>query len=349
MQRTFKLTGLIVLGALLISLAGLAVHAGSWDDFKLQYGFLTQFLHDQNQELDDIQQRSLDPTTNTRIELAQLLNGGPPKDGIPSIDDPQFESVTATPFAPEADVLGLIINGEAVAYPLGILNWHEIVNDTVGRENVSVTYCPLCDTAIAFARGNTTFGVSGKLFQSCLVMFDRADDSLYSQPWGIGIVGAQVNQSLDRYPIVKTTLGAWAQQHPDTKVLSTNTGYERDYFRYPYGTYLTDERVIFPVRHQADLAHHPKARLTYIWAADSATPMNYFSGDSHQFIHAELQAKGEQWVEFDDRPVCAHWDSDLATAIVTEANGQPIPSSPAFAFVYPAFFTESEVTQGLSD
>ncbi|MEO1093854.1 MAG: DUF3179 domain-containing protein [Cyanobacteria bacterium J06638_28] len=345
MGRTFKLTGLIVLGALLISLVGLAVHAGSWDNFKLRYGFLTQFLHNQNQELSDLQDRSLDPAANTRIELAQLLNGGPPKDGIPSIDNPQFDSVAASPFPAEADALGLVINDEAVAYPLGILNWHEIVNDTVGGENVSVTYCPLCDTAIAFARGSTTFGVSGKLFQSCLVMFDRTDNSLYAQPWGIGIVGAQVNQSLDRYPMVKTTLGAWAQQHPDTKVLGTNTGHERDYFRYPYGTYLTDERVIFPVRYQADLASHPKAGVTYIWSTDSAAPLNYFSGDSHQFIHEDLQTEGEQWVEFDGRRVRAYWDADLATAIVTETDGQPIPSSPAFAFVYPAFFTAEPATQ----
>lgn len=126
----------------------------------------------------------------------------------------------------------MVVNGEAKAYPLGIMNWHEIVNDRVGGVNLNVSYCPLCDTIVAFERGNTTYGVSGKLYQSCLVMYDREDDTLYSQPWALGVVGSQVNHSLARVPAVKTTLGKWLAKHPDTKILSTETGYQRDYLRY---------------------------------------------------------------------------------------------------------------------
>ncbi|MGF1524484.1 MAG: DUF3179 domain-containing protein [Leptolyngbyaceae cyanobacterium] len=338
MQRYLKGMGLSAVGAIALSMTGLIVYAGGWDNFKLQYGFVSQIIHDQDQELDDLRKQAITPEDSTRIDLAELLNGGPPKDGIPSIDEPQFDTAANTPFSEDEVVIGLIIDGEAVAYPLGILNWHEIVNDTVGGTNVSVTYCPLCDTAIVFDRGDTTFGVSGKLYQSCLVMYNRADDSLYAQPWGMGIIGPQMNQSLNRRPAVKTTLGAWVAQHPTTKVLSTETGYNRDYFRYPYGTYLTDETIIFPVRNQAARSLHPKASVTYIWEADNATPFNQFSGASHQFVHDDVQADGEQQIIFNGRQVRAYWDTELATVIVTEVDGEPVASSPAFAFVYPAFF-----------
>ena len=338
MQRYLRAIALGVLAAIAFSMTGLIVHAGGWDNFKLQYGFLSQVIHNQDQELDDLRKQSVDPANMTRIDLAELLNGGPPKDGIPSIDDPKFDAAKTTPFPEEEVVIGLVINDESVAYPLGILNWHEIVNDTVGGINVSVTYCPLCDTAIVFDRGATTYGVSGKLYQSCLVMYNRADDSLYAQPWGLGIVGPQMNQSLNRHPAVKTTLGAWVKEHPETKILATETGYTRDYFRYPYGTYLTDDAIIFPVRNQAVRALHPKANVTYIWEADGNTPFNQFSGESYQFINSDVQESGEQIVRFNGRQVKAYWDPDLDTVMVTEMNGEPVASSPAFAFVYPAFF-----------
>ncbi|MDB9529396.1 DUF3179 domain-containing protein [Oscillatoria sp. CS-180] len=338
MQKNLKLLLLGVMGAIAFSFTGLVVHAGGWDNFKLQHGFISQIIHNQSLEFDDLRKQSVNPETNTRIELTELLNGGPPKDGIPSIDTPQFDTVSASPFPANAPVLGLELNGESVAYPIGILNWHEIVNDTIGGVNVSVTYCPLCDTGIVFDRGATTFGVSGKLYQSCLVMYDRTDDSLFSQPWGLGIVGSQMNQPLQRYPVVKTTLDKWTALHPETKVLSADTGYDRDYFRYPYGTYLTDTNIIFPVRNQQQRSLHPKADITYIWEADSATPFNEFSGESHQFVNAEIRDQGEVQLDFNGRPIRAYWDSELDTVIVTELDGQPLVSSPAFAFVYPAFF-----------
>ena len=325
------------------AIAGLALllwvsHSGGWDNFKLRYFSLTRFLHDQTQELGDLQARDIQPETYRRISLEDLRDGGPPKDGIPSIDTPRFDTAETTPFELTETVIGLEINGEARAYPYGILNWHEIVNDVVGGIPVSVTYCPLCDTYLVAERGETTFGVSGKLFQSCLVMFDRSDDSLFAQPWGIGVVGSQVNRSLERIPAVKTTLGAWLSQHPDSEILSTDTGYGRNYFGYPYGSYMTDERIIFPVRHQEQLEEHPKAIVSYIWEADQATPENYFSGSSRQFVHTQIRQTGEEIVEFNERNVRVSWDPQLDTVLMEEMNGDPIVSSTAFAFVYPAFF-----------
>ena len=308
------------------------------NNFKLKYFHLTSYFHEQEKELADIQAQNLNLEDNSRINLDQLLNGGPPKDGIPSIDKPQFNHSLDTPFSEDELVIGVIINGEAKAYPLGIMNWHEIVNDTVGGVNISVSYCPLCDTIVVFERGETTYGVSGKLYQSCLVMYDRSDDTLYSQPWALGIVGKNVNVSLQRIPAVKTTLKHWLQKYPHSQILATNTEYQRNYFRYPYGSYYTDKTLIFPVRNQEQLNNHPKTIISYVWETDNQIIHNNFSGFSQQFNHEELKRVGSKKIKFNQREIVARWSSELETVIVEELDGTIIPSSTAFAFVYPSFF-----------
>jgi hypothetical protein len=330
---TLTTTVFIVLGV-----GGLVAQAGGWENFKLQYFSLTQHFNDQSQELDDLRAQNVNPQQSARIDLDQLLNGGPPKDGIPSVDNPKFDTAETTPFDADETVIGVVVNGEAKAYPYGIMNWHEIVNDTIGGKNVTVSYCPLCDTIVAFDRGETTYGVSGKLYQSCLVMYDRADDTLYAQPWGLGIVGPKVNRKLDRIAAVKTNLGDWLEKHPDSQILSTETGHNRNYHDYPYGSYKEDQKLVFPVRNQDRLSLHPKTIVSYIWSSDNQTPHNQFSGNSHQFVHRNLERVGEKIVEFDGRQIRARWDDQLNTVIVEEMDGTPIPSSTAFAFVYPAFF-----------
>ncbi|MEQ8998739.1 MAG: DUF3179 domain-containing protein [Coleofasciculus sp. B1-GNL1-01] len=339
MNRAIKIA-LSSISLVALLLGTLVLEAGGLEDFKLRYFFLTKHFHDQTQELDDLRKQNVDPEKNTRIDLTQLLDGGPPKDGIPSIDNPRFDTAETTPFSQDELVIGVVVNGEAKAYPFGIMNWHEIVNDTVGGTNLTVSYCPLCDTIVAFERGNTTYGVSGKLYQSCLVMYDRADDTLYSQPWTIGVVGLNVNRSLERLPAVKTTLGDWLAKHPDSKILSTQTGHSRDYMNYPYGEYYTNNELVFPVRNQDELTLHPKAIISYVWEPDNQTPNNRFSGISHQFPHQELKQVGTQVVDFKGRQIRARWDNELETVRVEELDGTPIPSSTAFAFVYPAFFME---------
>lgn len=314
------------------------VQAGGWENFKLQHFAWSQIFHDQSQELDDLRNRNIQPEEATRIDLSELLNGGPPKDGIPSIDEPEFNTAETTPFQGDDVVIGVVMNGEAKAYPFNVMNWHEIVNDTVGGVNVTVSYCPLCDTIVAFERGETTFGVSGKLYQSCLVMYDRADDTLYAQPWAMGIVGPRVNQTLARIPAVKTTLAEWLAKYPNSQILSTRTGHNRDYQGYPYGTYYTNEQIIFPVRNQEQRDLHPKAIVSYVWQADSQTPHNQFSGDSHAFVHEEIRQVSGQEVEFAGRTIRARWDEALSTVVVEELDGTVIPSTTAFAFVYPAFY-----------
>lgn len=313
----------------------------AWEDFKLRYFSLTRMLHDQDKVLSDIADRGVDPAEHARIELDELRDGGPPKDGIPSIDQPRFVPAKQSPFGDDARVLGVQINGDARAYPYGILNWHEVVNDTVGGVPVTVTYCPLCDTGIVFERGEATYGVSGKLYQSCQVMYSRETQSLFAQPWGLGIVGEEVDRSLPRLPAVKTTLGAWRERHPETRVLSVETGYDRDYFEYPYGSYEDNRELIFPVRHRDRLEHHPKAIISYVWQPGTATPSNAFGGDSAQVLHDTVQKQETVPIELAGRALIARWDHKLQTVVVIDDRTEEVvPSATAFAFVYPAFFGE---------
>ena len=157
------------------------------------------------------------------IPLDKIRGGGPPKDGIPSIDNPVFANVDNSQFMSNSDtVIGLEIDGEAKAYPLFILVWHEIVNDEIGGVPVSVTYCPLCYTNQVFERiidGNTVeFGTSGKLYNSNLLMYDRFTESYWSQALGMAVTGELTGYKLDLVPFDVITWGDWKTLHPDTLV-----------------------------------------------------------------------------------------------------------------------------------
>jgi hypothetical protein len=169
------------------------------------------------------------------VPLDQIVSGGPPPDGIPSIDNPKFLSVVdASKFLKDSDlVVGLTIKGQTKAYPLLILVWHEIVNDKVGGVPVAVTYCPLCFTA--------------KLYNNNLVMYDRFSGSLWSQALGEGIVGSHAGESLKRIPLDLAYWKDWKQLYPNSMVLSTDTGFTRPYGVDPYGDYYTSDQLFFPI------------------------------------------------------------------------------------------------------
>ena len=321
--------------------------SNGWKDFTLRIFSIRSYFTIQNNPLlkshdADLKSIPSEKTIAPRIDLKNLLSGGPPKDGIPSLDTPTFVSSNATPFSDEEIIVGVFLHGEARAYPYGILNWHEIVNDTIGDTPITVTLCPLCDTIPVFIRKvngkKTTFGVSGKLYQSCLVMYDRLTDSLWSQPWGLAVAGKMVNTSLPRIPAVKTTLGAWKKKHPQTTVLSEKTGHSRNYFRYPYGTYMTNSEIIFPARNEEKRTEHPKEITSYIWKADDKIPQDQFSGRHFAITHKELRKKQKVPFMFDGQPGKAVWDNELDTARFFNEKNEKIPSSTAFHFVIPAFF-----------
>lgn len=196
------------------------------------------------------------------VSLDKIKSGGPPKDGIPSIDNPKFVNSQKATFVKDDDlVIGLDINGDVKAYPLFILVWHEIVNDEIGGIPVAVTYCPLCFTNQVFERTInetvTEFGTSGKLYNSNLVMYDRNTDSQWSQALGTAITGEMTGHTLNRVPFDVAKWSEWKSLYPDTLVLTTETGQIRPYGTDPYGDYYTDPRIIFPVENR-DERLHPK-------------------------------------------------------------------------------------------
>lgn len=196
------------------------------------------------------------------VPLSKIVGGGPPPDGIPSIDDPAFAAAHEADFVSDSDlVIGLNIDGDARAYPLFILVWHEIVNDRVGGTPVAVTYCPLCFTSQVFERlpggREAEFGTSGRLYNSNLVMYDRLTGTYWSQALGTAIKGELAGSVLDTVPFDVISWGDWKRLYPDTVVLSTDTGHLRPYGTDPYGSYYTDSTIMFPVEND-DQRMHPK-------------------------------------------------------------------------------------------
>ena len=177
------------------------------------------------------------------VPLEEIRPGGPPPDGIPPIDEPMFETVEDAGewLEPQDPVMVVDIGGDARAYPLAILTYHEVVNDVVAGEPLLVTYCPLCNSGLVFNRtvdGEVLdFGTSGRLWHSNLVMYDRDTRSLWSQFTGEAIVGERLGTELERRPMQMVALSDYAARWPDGRVLSRDTGHSRPYGNNPYTGY----------------------------------------------------------------------------------------------------------------
>ena len=187
------------------------------------------------------------------VELGDIIPGGPPRDGIPSIDAPQFISIAeARRWLARADTVQVLsIDGDVRAYPTQILLWHEIVNDEVGGISVAITYCPLCNTAIVFDRrlsavGTVELGVSGNLYQSAMVMYDRTTETWFWQVNGTGIVGELTGIQFQMLPSTLTSFGEFQDTHPGGLVLSRDTGFDKTYGRNPYPGYDSGQSFTLP-------------------------------------------------------------------------------------------------------
>ncbi len=212
------------------------------------------------------------------VDTALIRSGGPAPDGIPAIDAPKFLPVGKVDFLkPKEPVIALELEGVARAYPVQILIWHEIVTDTVGGIPVAVTYCPLCNSAMVFDRRSDgkvlTFGVSGKLYNSDIVMFDRQTESLWSQLEAKAIVGQLAGTELDFFPSATVSWADFKAAHPTGEVLSRDTGYERTYGQNPYAGY--DDVDSFPTRFagEPDGRLAPKTRVVGLVEDDSAVAL----------------------------------------------------------------------------
>lgn len=185
--------------------------------------------------------------TDALIPSQQIYAGGPDKDGIPSIDQPVFVSASAASFLRADDaVLGLVHNGVARAYPIRILNWHEVVNDLFGDDPAVITFCPLCGTGVAFdsrVDGRAlSFGVSGLLYNGDVLLYDRQTQSLWSQLLGQAISGPLKGRRLTMLALTHTTWADWRKSHARTQILSTDTGQARPYEREAYPGHRAQRR-----------------------------------------------------------------------------------------------------------
>jgi hypothetical protein len=207
------------------------------------------------------------------VDTGRIISGGPPPDGIPAIDEPRFTRASEVDWLePDEPVLSITIGEETRAYPVQILIWHEIVNDTIGGVPVAVTYCPLCNSALAFDRrveGRVvSFGTSGKLYQSDLVMYDRQTESLWPQLEGRAVAGRLTSTTLKPYPVSTVAWGDWRRANSGAWVLSRDTGHSRNYGHNPYVGYDEPDTQPFLFDQDSDPRLPPKTRIVGL-AADT--------------------------------------------------------------------------------
>ena len=265
------------------------------------------------------------------IPAEEIYHGGPPRDGIPAIDTPRFVSIEEAMFLQDQDrVLGIHRNGIAKAYPIAILNWHEIVND----KEVLISYCPLCGTGMAFKVDKADFGVSGLLYNSDMLLYDRKTESLWSQILAKAISGKRKGERLTMLPLEHTTWHDWKSRNPNTLVLSTDTGYSRDYTSTPYGNYETSSAIYFPIAAKSR-KYHPKEKVIGIHIGNTykAYPFIELDKTGKQIIQDQVQGK----------EIRIHFNSEHRSGMIKDTSGKTLPSLISFWFAWYAFHPETLV------
>lgn len=212
---------------------------------------------------------------NSTIDLGSIMSGGPPKDGIPSIDNPKFDHINQAKkwLTAREPVILVNLNGEVRAYPLQLLIYHEIVNDQIGHTPISVTFCPLCNSSVVFDRRLNgrilDFGTTGLLRKSDMVMYDRQTESWWQQIIGQGIVGKYAGVSLTQIPSSIISFGDFAAAHPNGKVVNRKTGHSRPYGNNPYRGYDKIDQVPFLFRDKLDSRLPPMERVMHIRSGEN--------------------------------------------------------------------------------
>ena len=275
--------------------------------------------------------------SNASIDRLEILSGGPSRDGIPSIDHPQFIPANQVNYLHDNDiVVGLVSKNTVRAYTTRILVWHEIVNDVIAGETIAVTYCPLCGTAMVFDRkidGKVrTFGVSGLLYRSDVLMYDRESESLWSQLAMRAVSGPAVGKQLRWLPSEHLTWKAWREKYPHGEVLSLDTGYKRNYSGEAYSSYFSSDKTMFPVPHtRLELPDKALVIGTIIDGKAKAYPVKDLPTD-----HAI-----KDWVA--NKQVVIRYDADKQNPQIIGPKGQQIPYVMVFWFAWQAFYPETDL------
>ncbi len=275
--------------------------------------------------------------------ISQLIqSGGPPPDGIPPVEKPVYvpAAEAAKRWKDDDLVDAFVIDGQPRAYVRFITVWHEIVNETSAGKPIAITYCPLTGSTLVFsgelADGRaTTFGTSGLLYNSNLVLYDRATKSLWPQLLGTAVRGELKGQRLVEIGgAVTTTLGRWRARYPYGLVLSTDTGHARAYGTWPYGDYDTTEGLMFPVRYSDPRS--PQKRIV----------VGVRNGDAALAIPKDefREAGREREIDVGGRPLVARYDRDLdAVRVLDRATAEPVSAYDVMWFAWYAFHPKTEV------
>lgn len=286
--------------------------------------------------------------SNTLIDVNEIHHGGPAKDGIPAIDNPRFIAASQAKYLSDNDrILGLSINGIAKAYPVRILNYHEIVNDIFKKQNtvnqgaedkaVVITYCPLCGSGVGYSAEfngkSTTFGVSGLLYNSDVLLYDRETESLWSQLLSQAISGQQKGTELEMLALNHTSWQAWKKEYPHTLVLSDKTGFQRNYAKTPYGNYDKNKSLYFPVN-TLNREYHPKEYVIGLKIA----------GKTKVYPFAELSKIKSPFLDtFSGKKLTIIFDAKNRSGKILDEDQIEIPTITSFWFAWMAFYPQSIV------
>lgn len=274
------------------------------------------------------------------LPSSEIVRGGPPRDGIPALTEPKFTSAAEGGFlSSDARVLGIERNGAAKAYPIAILNWHEVVNDEIGGEPIVVTYCPLCGSGMAYqaalAGNRLTFGVSGLLYNNDVLFYDHQTESLWSQLGSGAVTGPLRGQRLTPLALTHTTWADWSRRRPDTLVLSRATGFQRDYDRDPYAG--EDQSPVLRFRVSQESRRYPPKEWVLGVEVDGRARAYGFSRLA-RFV-------GNRPGTFDDvagdKLVRVHFDPENRTGWVQTQYGEEIPSVITYWFAWYAFHPDT--------
>lgn len=289
----------------------------------------------ENQEI-----KTLPDGTKYIIHPSKFLSGGPSKDGIPSIDNPKFIPASKADWLSDEEIgLGIVYKNEARFYPFRILVYHEIVNDFIQNDPILVTYCPLCFTGIGFIReidGEAVeFGVSGKLYNSELIMYDRKTDSYWPQTLGKAVLGPSTGKTLKKIPTDTVKWGDWKKVHSDTKVLSRETGFIRNYDgSNPYGRKgdFTDINLQFPLENKDSRL----GAYEIVYGIELNGKFKaYKKSDLEQKLRIEDTLGGEK--------IIIEFNKDLKSAKAYKKSSDQIVTDTLFWFAWAAFHPETDI------
>jgi hypothetical protein len=256
--------------------------------------------------------------SKTTVPLSEFQSGGPPRDGIPPIDDPKPTSQEAADawLEDREPVLVVEVGDQARAYPIQILIWHEIANDELGNRPIAVTYCPLCNSSVVFDRrveGRTlTFGTTGNLRKSDLVMWDRQTESWWQQLSAEAVVGELAGTKLEVLPSQTLSWAAFKQRFPQGDVLSRDTGAQRDYGRNPYEGYDAPDSQPSLLDEEADRRLPPKERVSAVTEAEETVVVPFSRLESEPVVNERVA--GKPVVFFFQRGVVSALDAGVISA-----------------------------------